>query len=253
MLRLFRYPLAILPVSLLLGNFPSSTVDHHGINSQSIQNTVALLSPAKNSLSSASSEEIKNKYNQWNLAATGLAETTFEYAMNGYAYLDEKQLLHNKNVVTIVDLSKTSDQKRLYVLDVTEGKVLFNTLVAHGKNSGLEYATKFSNADKSHQTSLGFYITMDTYSGENGYSLRLQGCEKGFNDRAYSRAIVMHGSDYVSEQFIQNTGHLGRSYGCPSVPLKYHKAIIDLIKGGSCLFIYHPTSQYIKQSKLIKG
>ena len=117
----------------------------------------------------------------------------FDYAMKGYNYLSDKKLLHNQNIVTIIDFSKPSDQKRLFIIDIQKGEVLFNTLVAHGQNSGLRYATNFSNAGRSHQSSLGFYIAKETYMGNNGYSLRLQGCEKGINDQAYKRAVVLHG------------------------------------------------------------
>jgi hypothetical protein len=197
--------------------------------------------------------DVSSNYEAWNLQNTGLSKAAFNYAMKGYNYLCNKKLLHKNNIITIIDYSKPSTEKRFYVLDVTTGKVLFNTLVAHGHNSGFEYATQFSNSNKSHQTSLGFYITLGTYIGDNGYSLRLQGCEKGFNDHAYKREIVLHGSDYVSEDFIRSNGFLGRSFGCPAVPLGLHKQIIDCIKDGTCLFLYHPTKRYLLKSKILNS
>ena len=192
-------------------------------------------------------------YAAWNLTATGLSFDAFNYAIKGYQYLQQKKLLGNSKVLTIVDFSKPSSQKRLYVLNMVNGEVLFNSLVAHGRNSGLAYATDFSNSESSHKTSLGFYITGITYNGGNGYSLKLQGCEKGINDNALDRAIVMHGADYANENFIQSNGYLGRSYGCPAVPQKISKKIIDVIKNGSCMFLYHPTKKYTGVSKILNS
>ncbi|UAY51958.1 murein L,D-transpeptidase catalytic domain family protein [Ferruginibacter albus] len=196
---------------------------------------------------------ISSIYDQWNLQASGLTKEAFSYAMKGYNFLSEKKLLSKTNIITIVDFSKPSSEKRLFVLDILSGRILFNTLVAHGHNSGAGYANKFSNSTNSHESSLGFYVTSDTYFGGNGYSLRLKGCEKGFNDNAYKRQIVLHGSDYVSENFIQQRGFLGRSYGCPAVPLEFSKEIIDCIKNGSCLFLYHPTKKYLTSSKILNS
>lgn len=192
-------------------------------------------------------------YSEWNLTAAGLSQAAFNNAVKGYNYLQSKKLLNNSNVLTIVDYSKPSSQKRLYVVDMKNGEILFNTLVAHGRNSGLEYATNFSNQEESHQTSLGFFITLDTYNGGNGYSLKLKGCEKGINDKSIERAIVMHGAAYADEQFLQNNGYLGRSYGCPAVPEKINKKIIDVIKNGSCMFLYHPTKKYTSISKILNS
>ncbi|GAB2831585.1 murein L,D-transpeptidase catalytic domain family protein [Ferruginibacter profundus] len=192
-------------------------------------------------------------YTAWNLNAAGISQEAFSEAIKGYTYLQEKKLLNNTNVLTIVDYSKPSSQKRLFVLDMNEGKILFNTLVAHGRNSGLEYASNFSNAEASHKTSLGFFITMNTYTGNNGYSLKLQGCEKGINDKALERAIVVHGADYADENFLHNNGYLGRSYGCPAIPEKLSKKIIDTIKNGSCMFLYHPTKKYSAASKILNS
>jgi hypothetical protein len=136
---------------------------------------------------------------------------------------------------------------------MNSGKILFNTLVAHGRNSGLEYATAFSNQQESHKTSLGFFITLNTYNGGNGYSLKLKGCEKGINDKALERAIVMHGADYANENFIQHNGYLGRSYGCPAVPEKINKELINAIKNGSCMFLYHSTKKYTTVSKILNS
>jgi hypothetical protein len=186
-----------------------------------------------------------------NPAGAVLSEKAFSTALKCYNYCIDRQLLKNKHIVTIIDFSKPSTQPRLFVLNIATGKLLLQSLVAHGKNSGQKYATRFSNIEASNQSSLGLYITLNAYMGSHGYSLRLKGCEAGINDNAYSRDIVMHSADYVSTSFITANGFLGRSEGCPAVPENRHKKIIDYIKGGSCLFIYHPTPAYTKKSKLL--
>ena len=192
-------------------------------------------------------------YNLWQLGSKGISEAAFNYALKGFEYLNNSNLISKRNILSIVDFSKSSAEKRLFVIDITTGEILFNTWVAHGKNSGSEYASRFSNLPESHQSSLGFYVTMDTYTGANGYSLRLKGCEKGINDKAYERAIVIHGADYVSTGFINSRGEVGRSYGCPALPVEMNRKIIDIIKNGSCLFIYHPTKKYYSKSRILNS
>ena len=196
-------------------------------------------------------ESIADKYKAWNIEASGISCKVFIYALKGFNYLSQTKKINNTDLITIIDFSKPSTQKRLYILNVTTGEMLYNTLVAHGRNTGLLYPASFSNKSSSYESSLGFYITLNTYSGNNGYSLKLQGCEKGFNDNALQRNIVLHGAGYVSESFIQQNGCLGRSYGCPAVPFGLHQQIIDLIKNGSCLFIYHPNIKYVQRSAFI--
>ena len=239
-MKSIRIALAFLPAFLLMANI-SAPFTGNKLVLESSGTTLHITNP------------VKDYYTAWNLTAAGLAQEAFNAALKGYNYLKEKNLLTNPAVMTIVDYSKPSSQKRLYVLDMNEGKILFNTLVAHGRNSGLEYATNFSNAEESHKTSLGFFITMNTYTGGNGYSLKLQGCEKGINDKALERAIVVHGAEYADESFIQHNGFLGRSYGCPAVPEKFSKKIIDAIKNGSCMFLYHPTKKYTAYSKILNS
>ena len=144
-------------------------------------------------------------------------------------------------------------KKRLYIIDVESKKLLYNTYVAHGRNSGSEYATSFSNELNSHQSSLGFYVTSTTYHGSHGLSLRIEGVEKGFNDRAHERAVVVHGADYIGDQFLKNRPFSGRSWGCPAVPASENATVINMIKDGSCLFIYHPTEKYIQNSQILNA
>jgi hypothetical protein len=159
----------------------------------------------------------------------------------------------DSHLLTVCDFSMSSNTKRLWVIDMNEKKVLFNSLVAHGKNTGEEFATNFSNTESSLQSSLGFYITDATYDGDNGYSLRLLGMDKGFNDAAYRRAIVMHGADYVSEEFAAMHKRIGRSWGCPAVPRDLTKPIINTIKGRNLLFIYYPDQNYLSKSEWLKA
>lgn len=136
-------------------------------------------------------------------------------------------------------------------MDITNGKLLIKTYVAHGRNSGIEYATKFSNIPESLQSSLGFYITSETYYGEHGLSLRLTGVDPGYNDKAFERSIVIHGAAYVDAARAKNGIMMGRSYGCPAVPQKESSNIINTIKNGTCFFIYHPSRNYLLNSKIL--
>ncbi len=192
-------------------------------------------------------------YDSLHLNDLGLSEQAFQYAVKGYEYLKEKGKINNDNIISIVDFTKPSNQKRLFVIDLQRCKILFNTYVAHGQGSGKEFANRFSNIPESFQSSLGFYLTSDTYTGKNGYSLHLDGVEKGINDKADERAIVMHGAPYVSETYIRSQGYIGRSWGCPAVPEKLNKPIIEKIKNGSCLFIYGRNKKYFQRSKILNS
>ncbi|UFH52981.1 murein L,D-transpeptidase catalytic domain family protein [Spirosoma sp. KNUC1025] len=182
-------------------------------------------------------------YDQLQLSQTGLQKSVFEYALRGW-----QKISPDKSTLTIVDLSQPSTHKRMYVVDLIQKKLLFNTYVAHGQNSGDLVAQRFSNKQSSFQSSLGFYQTLNTYMGKHGLSLQLKGLEKGFNDNVFNRNIVLHGADYACEDFIRKTGRLGRSQGCPAVPYADSKGIIQAVKGGSCLFVYSPDNDYLKKS-----
>lgn len=169
---------------------------------------------------------------------------SFSKAMDGFDVLKDKQIIQS-NILTLIDFDLPSSQKRLWVIDMDENKVLFHTLVAHGKNSGELNAESFSNENESFKSSLGFFVTSETYQGSHGLSLKLDGLEKNKNDNARSRAIVIHGADYVSEGFIKEHNRLGRSFGCPALPLELTKSIISTIKNKSCLFINHRTNKTV--------
>lgn len=169
----------------------------------------------------------------------------FQKAYNGYLQISERK----KNILTLIDFTKPSNTERLFVIDIDARKILQQSLVAHGKNSGHLYATRFSNNINSHQSSLGFYLTSETYIGSNGYSLRLEGLEEGINSNARRRAIVIHGARYANPSVCTGGGRLGRSFGCPALPEALNKPVIDTIKEGSVLYIYAEDQQYLSKSK----
>ncbi|WP_255493632.1 murein L,D-transpeptidase catalytic domain family protein [Myroides sp. WP-1] len=178
------------------------------------------------------------------------SEKVFTMALKGYYKMKEEGLIKNDKL-TIVDFSVSSTQKRLWVIDMEKNAVLLESVVAHGKRTGDEFATAFSNRINSHMSSLGFYKTGETYQGSNGFSMRLDGLEKGINDNARTRAIVVHGADYASPTLALKQGRLGRSYGCPAVPNEINKELIELIKDESCLFIYSSQQDYLKKSRYL--
>lgn len=209
---------------------------------------------AANAINPDSSKHIASAisvYDSLQLDLSGLSREAFDNAKKGWEKLSAQGKLNNQSVIAIVDFSQPSTSKRLYVLDMENYKVLFNTLVAHGRNSGKEWAKYFSNKLSSYKSSPGFYITGQTYTGSNGYSLKLSGIENGINDKAMQRAIVMHGADYVNESFIASRGYIGRSQGCPAVPLKEAKRIINTLKDGSCLYIHVPDQNYLSRSVML--
>ncbi len=183
---------------------------------------------------------------------TELNFDAFEKAYKGYLLLLQDQKIENETYLTVVDMSASANESRFFVIDMKNEKIVDKSRVAHGRNSGLEFAKEFSNKIGSYQTSLGFYKTAELYTGKHGLSLRLDGLESS-NSNARARAIVIHAADYVSEIFIKKNGRLGRSLGCPSLPQKQFNTIIQKIKEGSLLFIYHPTKSYLSNSKIIKS
>jgi len=202
--------------------------------------------------SNVSDNQSSNLYSNLNLAALGLSKEAFDYAVEGYNYLLSQGKLNNDHILSVVDFSLPSSKKRLFVIDMANMKLLYNTYVAHGRNSGREFANEFSNAPESYKSSLGFYITKGTYNGKHGYSLQLEGEEKGINDNALSRAIVIHSAAYVGEKVVKSQGYAGRSLGCPALPEKFAKPIIQTIKDGSCFFMYSPKSNYVSKSKILQ-
>lgn len=177
-------------------------------------------------------------------------QEAIQMAVAGYQKLINLGKLANVKYLTIADFSKPSNEERLFIIDMQLMQVVVKSLVAHGRNSGTKMAHQFSNQLSSFQSSLGFYVTGGIYKGKHGASLELNGVEKGINDQAKERAIVIHGADYVSNKLIQQQGYIGRSLGCPAVPNNQVATIINTIKGASCLFIYAPDAAYAKKSSL---
>jgi hypothetical protein len=173
----------------------------------------------------------------------GFSTQAFELALKGYERLVDKGTLAPGALLAIVDLSLPSDQTRFFIVDIHQGIVHIQTLVAHGKNSGERFANRFSNKHSSLQSSLGFFKTGNPYEGSNGKSLKLIGLEKGINDQALARGIVLHGAPYVNEVLAKQRGSIGRSWGCPAVPSEQNEEIIQLLRNDQCLFIYHPSYQ----------
>lgn len=172
-------------------------------------------------------------------------------AIRGYMYLKQTQELADTQYLTIIDFSKHCNSKRLWVIDLIGKRVLINEWVAHGAKSGNEYARSFSNQHRSNKSSLGFYITGSLYYGRNNLSLKLHGLEKNYNSNAFSRGIVIHGANYISEHIVSRNERIGRSFGCPAVSLAANKKLVNTIKGGNCLFVYYPNSNYLNNSSIL--
>lgn len=180
--------------------------------------------------------------------APHLNRHVLQLALNAYHNASARGAVH-KPILTVIDYSLPSSKQRMWIFDLRRARLLFNTYVAHGQNSGTDVPHHFSNQNASKETSLGTYVTQDTYVGSKGISLNLQGLEKGFNDNAYSRRVVMHGAWYVEPSFIKQSGRAGRSWGCPSIAQSLAKPVINTLKGGSVLFAYYPDKEYLSRSR----
>ncbi len=178
---------------------------------------------------------------------------TFKTCLIGYLNLKRNGNIKKDGRVVLIDYSLPSDRERFFVMDIKKGRLLYKTLVAHGRNSGDRYACGFSNRPGSYKSCLGFFITGRTYKGKHGYSLLIKGVEPGINDNAVKRRIVIHGADYVSKQFIKRYGRAGRSLGCPALPKNLAAPIIRTIKDGSCLFIFGRDRCYLQKSRIINA
>ncbi len=192
-----------------------------------------------------------NVYNSLDINNLSLPKLeSFTQALKGFYTLQSEGKI-KKNILTLIDFSLSSNVKRLWIIDLNTNTVLYNSLVAHGRNTGDEFANSFSNKAESFKSSLGFFSTGEVYQGKHGLSLKLDGLQRGMNDNARARAVVMHGADYVAESFIKNHSRLGRSLGCPAIPMNMTKEVINTIKDKSCLFIYHPSLNSGQQAKNI--
>lgn len=217
----------------------------------SLVESTACFEPQSSDKSAAFDDYIYDVYSNTCLENAGVSEHNLKLAITGYFNLLESNKIAPKTPLTLVDYTQTSVKPRLFVIDLSGQFIEHESLVAHGRGSGGKVPRYFSNEHQSHKTSLGFYKTSNTYIGQHGYSLRLDGLEHGINDRARSRAIVMHGADYVSNAVCREYGYLGRSWGCPSLPRAQSKTIISSIKDGSCMFLIANDKNYLSNSNLI--
>lgn len=194
---------------------------------------------------------VQSLYETIELRKRGLNFDPFRYALIGYFNLKRQGALPKEGIISIIDFRKSCNENRFYVIDLSGQKVLYRTLVAHGRHSGDIYARHFSNASGSLKSSLGFFVTGDPYEGEYGYSLYLYGMDEGFNDKAKARGIVVHGALYVTRSFVKEYGKIGRSQGCPALPAGPHINIINTIRGGTCLFQFYEDKMYLQKSALL--
>ncbi|GGH06604.1 murein L,D-transpeptidase catalytic domain family protein [Mucilaginibacter phyllosphaerae] len=193
---------------------------------------------------------VSNIYTAANLQQTGMDAAVFQKAVTGYLNLKlANKLAPNSNVITVVDFTRSSREKRMWIIDLFNKTLLLNTWVAHGQGSGDDMASRFSNNNESHQSSLGFYLASEVYMGKHGRSLKLDGLDAGINSAARARGIVIHAANYVCQNTINQTGRLGRSFGCPAVSPEVSDRVINTIKGGSMLYINGNDSNYT--SKLL--
>jgi len=197
-------------------------------------------------------DSLVSLYKEIELEKYDLPIEVFKYAMTGYLGLLQQGKLSDKKLVSIIDFTKSSNTKRFYTIDLDKRILKYHTYVSHGKNSGEEMARSFSNTIHSNQSSLGFYITGETYVGSKGYSLKLDGMEKGYNDKLRERAVVMHNAEYVSEYWIKKYGRLGRSQGCPALPQAIAKEVIDAIKNHTAVFAYYDDPTYLSASRYLR-
>ena len=185
--------------------------------------------------------------------AAGVSADVLKLALDATACATRSRQIAAPPTLTVIDYSRPSIEPRLWVFDLHSGDLLFKELVAHGRNTGENFATAFSDQMNSHQSSIGLYVTRDTYVGTNGYSLRMDGLEPGFNGRARERAIVMHGAPYVSEAIAARQGRLGRSWGCPALREAVARNVIDTVRGGGVVFSYYPDSDWLSRSRFLNG
>jgi hypothetical protein len=214
------------------------------VNVSSLDNS----SPALKLTRTNFEDSVKRLYDHIDLESYNLNYNVFKMGMIGFHSLRNEGKVGNRNLLTIIDFTKPSTEKRFYTIDLDAKKVKFHSLVAHGRTTGENMAKTFSNKPHSNASSLGFYVTGETYVGSKGYSLRLDGQEKKYNGNIRSRAVVIHSADYVSESWIRKNGRIGRSQGCPALPNEINKAVINTIKNKTVIFAYYKDDTYLKSS-----
>ena len=182
---------------------------------------------------------------------SGISPSVLQLALAAVSCAVNSGAIETPRTLTVIDYSLPSTDQRLWVFDVPSGRLLFKELVAHGRNTGENMATRFSNVMNSRQSSLGLFVTRDTYVGSNGYSLRMDGLEPGFNGNAMERAIVMHGAPYVDAALAKQQGRIGRSWGCPALRDAIARDVIDTVRGGGVIFSYYPDQNWLSTSRFL--
>ena len=238
---------------VLTFSFAFTTTDNLKTKLTSSKTEAVLASNPENNKNLSFENKVANLYSEFSTKNTSIPDMpVFSKAIKGYEQLEEKGKV-GKKILTVIDFGLSSTKKRMWIMNMETKEVLFNTYVSHGKNTGGEFATKFSNTVNSLQSSLGFYVTAETYYGKNGLSLFIDGMEKGFNSNARKRYVVIHGADYAEPNFIDKIGRLGRSYGCPAVPNTIAKEVIDTIKEESVVYIHKNNKEYLEKSTLLNS
>ncbi|AMD85947.1 L,D-transpeptidase catalytic domain [Capnocytophaga haemolytica] len=194
---------------------------------------------------------IRELYSDIGCPQYGLSFEAFRYAYIGYQTLRKQHRLNDKELFSIIDFTKDCNTKRFYTIDLEKMKIIYFTYVSHGKNSGDKQPTSFSDVVDSNKSSLGFYITGNTYNGSKGYSLQLHGDERGYNSNLAKRAVVIHSADYANEDYILRHGRMGRSLGCPALPENIYKQVIETIKERTMIFAYYNDAKYLSSSKYL--
>jgi hypothetical protein len=206
-----------------------------------VRNTTPVVAPARSQAAPA-----------WSQAARGTIDSrVFDLALGAVQCAVRSGAIADPSTLTVIDYSKPSSEKRLWVFDLRSHDLLYEELVAHGQGSGDNFANVFSNEPDTHASSLGLFLTEDTYVGKNGYSLRLKGLDEGFNHHAGERAIVMHGAPYVSDDFVKKNGRLGRSWGCPALREGVAREVIDRVRGNGIVFSYYPNQDWLDSSRYL--
>jgi hypothetical protein len=182
-----------------------------------------------------------------------LKPEAYRFGLIGFETLLSRGLIANDSLLTIIDFSLPSSKDRFFVINLINNRVIYKSLVSHGRNSGDLYANRFSNKMQSHESALGFFITGKSYQGGQGYSLQLQGVDTGYNDHTRVRGIVIHAANYATHEYVTRYGRLGRSFGCPALPPELSRPIINLIKEGSVLFSYYPDQAYFNNSVILNN
>lgn len=241
----------MLGMSIFFFSFAAPTVNKHE-NLPDEKKFPSLL-PEKTTSTNLAVRYMDSVYNRVNLGRTGLKKDVFYKAYKGYQHLLNEGKINKPDILTIVDYSQSSKSRRFYVINLKTGRLLYNTYVSHGKNSGGEYANSFSNAHNSNKSSLGFMVTGNSYVGRAGYSLKLHGMENRYNSNVYGRGVVMHGSDYVNQNRADEGANMGRSWGCPAVPQSLSREIINLLKDGSCFFVWGNNNDYARSSNIVNA